>query len=175
MTFNVKHTFDEKNFRHYMNGFNVVLHCHHYMSLTTKLAMDFDDIGGTRILSESAEDSILPILTDYIKKNNVTNPDDRLRAGADFYKEMGMGKMTVSGNADGGQVILEGSHVDKGWITKWGKHNGPVNHFTRGYIAAIFAAGFDKPARSYAVTEKDSIVTGAGTGSFAVEKTKEAK
>jgi predicted hydrocarbon binding protein len=50
------------------------------------------------------------------------------------------------------------------------KKNGPVNHFTRGYIAAIFAAGFEKPARSFEVKENKSIVTGAGTSSFSVEK-----
>ena len=53
MTLELKHTFDEKNYRHFLNGFNIVLHCHHYMSLTTKLAGDFDDIGGTRILAET--------------------------------------------------------------------------------------------------------------------------
>jgi hypothetical protein len=173
MALNVLHTFDEKNFRHYLNGFNVVMHCHHYMSLTTKLAIDFDDIGGTSILAESAEDSILPILVDYIKKNNVNNPEERLLAGAEFYKHMGMGKMAVSGNIAGGKVILEGSHVDKGWQEKWGNNKGPVNHFTRGYIAAIFAAGFDKTARSYIVKENESMVTGAGTSSFSVEKRQE--
>lgn len=170
MTLNVKHTFDEKNFRHYMNGFNVVLHCHHYMSLTTKLAMDYDDIGGTRILAESAEDSILPMLTDYIRKNAINNPEERLRVGAGFYREMGMGSIDISGSEAGGKVSLQASHVDKGWQTKWGNNKGPINHFTRGYIAAVFEAAFDKPPRSYQVSEKESMVTGAAKGLFSVEK-----
>jgi len=170
MTLNISHTFDEGNFRHYMNGFNVVLHCHHYMSLTTKLAIDFDDIGGTRILAESAEDSVLPILIDYIQKNKLNDPQERLRIGAEFYKEMGLGQMTVSGNVGQGQVKLDSSHVEKGWIAKWGKTDGPVNHFTRGYIAAVFEAAFDKPARSYDIKETKSIVTGAPATTFTIEK-----
>lgn len=170
MTLDIKHTFDEKNFRHYMNGFNVVLHCHHYMSLTTKLAMEYDDIGGTRILSESAEDSILPLLTDYIRKNNISKPEERLGVGAGFYRVMGLGSMVVSGDEAGGQVSLKASHVDKGWQTKWGDNSTPVNYFTRGYIAAVFEAAFDKPPRSYLVNENESMLTGSSKSSFLVKK-----
>ncbi|MDD1719806.1 MAG: hypothetical protein LUQ25_07085 [Methanoregulaceae archaeon] len=168
MTLEIKHTFDEKNFRHYLNGFNMVLHCHHYMSLTTKLAIDFDDIGGTRILSESAEDSVRPLLEDYIRNHKISG-DERLRIGAEFYSLMGMGKMEISGNAGAGNVKLQKSHVDSGWLKKWGNHDNPVNYFTRGYIAAVFGASFDKPARSYRVTENEAIVAGANTSSFTVE------
>lgn len=169
MTLDLKSTFDETSYRHYLNGFNMVLHCHHYMSLTTKLAMDFDNIGGTRILAESTEDSIRPIIEDYIRKHQVPE-NDRLAVGAEFYSAMGLGKMEISGDAASGKVTLQRSHVDSGWQKKWGNNDKPVNHFTRGYIAAVFGASFDKPARSYTVTENTGMVTGAGTSTFTVEK-----
>jgi hypothetical protein len=172
MTLEIKHTFDDKNYRHYMNGFNVVLHCHHYMSLTTKLAIEYDDIGGTKILTESAEDSVLPILADYIKNHNIGDPKERLNVGADFYKEMGMGIMDISGTEEGGKVVLKSSHVDKGWHAKWGQTNNAINFFTAGYIAAAFEAAFNKPARSYTIKEHESIITGAKNSSFVVEKVK---
>jgi hypothetical protein len=169
MTLEIKHTFDDKNYRHYMNGFNVVLHCHHYMSLTTKLAIEYDDIGGTKILAESAEDSVLPLLAEYIKSHNISDPKERLNVGADFYKEMGMGVMDISGTEQGGKAVLTSSHVDKGWQTKWGPTNRAVNYFTAGYVAAAFEAAFNKPARSYAIKEQESMMTGSKTSSFTVE------
>jgi predicted hydrocarbon binding protein len=83
---------------------------------------------------------------------------------------MGLGKMEISGDAGSGKVTLQRSHVDSGWQKKWGNNDKPVNHFTRGYIAAIFGASFDKPARSYRVTENTGMVTGTGTSTFTVEK-----
>jgi predicted hydrocarbon binding protein len=170
MTLELKHSFDDKTYRHFLNGFNIVLHCHHYMSLTTKLAEDFDDIGGTRILAETAEDTIRPVLDEYAKTHSVAPGDARLKMAAEFYSVMGMGKMDASGTADAGKVSLPKSHVDQGWVKKWGNNTKPVNYFTRGFIAAMFAAAFDKPARSYKVTETEAIVTGKPASSFAVAK-----
>ena len=170
MTLELKHTFDEKTYRHFLNGFNIVLHCHHYMGLTTKLSEDFDDIGGTKILAETTEDTIRPILDEYVKTHAIAAGDARLKMAAEFYSVMGMGKMEASGSADAGKVSLSKSHVDQGWVKKWGNSPKPVNHFTRGYIAAMYAAAFDKPARSYKVTETEAIVTGKPASSFAVAK-----
>ncbi len=170
MTLELKHSFDDKTYRHFLNGFNIVLHCHHYMSLTTKLAEDFNDIGGTKILAETAEDTIRPILDEYAKTHSVAPGDARLKMAAEFYSVMGMGKMDASGTADSGKVILSRSHVDQGWAKKWGNNARPVNHFTRGFIAAMFSAAFDKPARSFTVTETEAIVTGKPASSFAVAK-----
>jgi len=168
MTLELIHTFDDKNYRHFLNGFNIVLHCHHYMSLTTKLAEDFDAIGGTRILAETAEDTIRPILDNYAKTHAIAAGDARLKMAAEFFSVMGMGKMEASGTAGSGNVTLTRSHVDQGWVKKWGNHTKPINHFTRGFIAAMFAAAYDKPARSYTVSETDAIVTGKPAGSFTV-------
>jgi len=170
MTVDVDFSFDEKNFRHYMNGVCTVLHCHHYLGLTTRLAENFDDIGGTRILAESAEDSLRPLLDDYIKQHAIRTPEERLAVGVDFYPVMGMGKMTAAFSGNGGMVTLHRSHVDQGWMKKWGKHTRPVNHFTRGYIAAMYGAALGRPARSFRVRETESIVMGSDKSTFVVEK-----
>ena len=164
----MKFTFDDKTYRHAMNGHESVLHCHHYMSLTTKLAQDFNDVGGVRILRETAEDSIRPLLDSYFSENGVTSPDERLKLGAEYYAVMGMGLMDVTGNDKSGKVVLKHSHVDEGWIKKWGKRDKPVNFITCGYIAGVFAAVFDRDPRTYLVGETDSIVTGADRSKFQV-------
>jgi hypothetical protein len=169
MALNVEFTFDENTYRHYMNGFLAVMHCHHYMSLLTKLAEDFDDVGGTRILCESVEDSVRPMFDDYIQKNNLSSPDEKLNVGKDYYSIMGMGLMDLNGDESGGEVTLTRSHVDQGWQKKWGNLGKPINHWTRGYIAAAFASAFDKPARSYEVEEVASMVKGDEASKFVVK------
>ncbi len=161
MALDIKHTFDESTYRHSINGHGFVLHCHHYMSLTSKLAEDFAELGAVRVLAEVAEDSLRPVLESYVKEHGVTAPADRLQVGCDYYSFMGLGKMSASGSAAGGAVELPHSHVDEGWVQKWGKHDKPINHFTRGFVAAMFAVAFGKPARSFEVAETASIVMGA--------------
>lgn len=170
MSIQVDFTFDDKTYRHYMNGFMTVLHCHHYLCLTTQMAEDFDDLGGTRILRETAEDTIRPILNSYYQKYQQVTVEDRLRTGAEYYSIMGMGKMKLKVNQNGGTVVLSHSHLDQGWIKKWGKYHKPINHFTRGYIAAMFGAAFETPPRNFQVTEVSSIVTGNETCQYNVER-----
>ncbi len=166
----VNFTFDQNTYRHAVNGCESVLHCHHYMCLTTKLAHQFAKIGGARILRETAEDSVRPMLDSYIAEHKVASAAERLVVGAEYYALFGMGKMEIEGDADKGEVRLLHSHVDEGWIKKFGKSDKPVNDFTRGFVAAVFAAAFDKPARSYEVRETASIATGEKVGVLMVQK-----
>ncbi|MEE9912943.1 MAG: hypothetical protein K4571_14610 [Deltaproteobacteria bacterium] len=169
MALKTEFTFDEKTYRRYMNGFLTVMHCHHYMSLLSKLAMDFDDIGGSRVLCESAEDSVRPMIDDYCAKNNIASFEDKLDVGRQYYSVMGMGMMDVTGDKYQGKATLTRSHVDQGWAKKWGNHDAPVNHWTRGYLAAMFAAAAGKAPRSYEVVEESSIVMGQPTSTFTVK------
>lgn len=165
---NVTYAFDPNSYRHTVNGHECVLHCHHYMSLTTKLAEKYADHGGIEALVTSAEDSIRPMLDDYIEKNGISDPSDRLAVGAEYYRVFGLGLLEIEGTADGGTVTLKRSHVDEGWVQKWGEHDKPLNHFTRGFVAAVFGAAFEKPARSYTAEETESIAMGADQGRITV-------
>lgn len=168
MSINVDFTFDNVTYRHFMNGFDSVLHCHHYMCLTAKLAEDFADVEGPRILRESTEDSIRPLLDAYFEKNKVVSPEERLKIGEEYFAVMGLGRLVVTGNVQGGEVRILRSHLDEGWLKKWGKHSSPVNHVACGYAAALFAATFGKPARSYAAAETTSIAMGEPEGKLVV-------
>ena len=165
----VEFTFDPTTYRHSMNGHQSVLHCHHYMALTTKLAMDMADIGGPQILMETTEDSIRPLFDSYFTENGVSSPDERLKVGEEYYAIMGMGRLEVTGNESGGDAVLMRSHVDEGWLKKWGKHDAHINHFTCGYLAALFGAVFNRPPRSFRVTETESPAMGASEGKFKIE------
>ena len=63
---------------------------------------------------------------------------------------------------------MDNSHVDEGWIKKWGNRDKPVNFIGQGYVAAALAAIYDLPAGSYDVYETQSIVSGADTSRFSL-------
>ena len=162
------HKFDAERMRHYLNGQLSVLHCHHYASLYTQLAIDAKE---TELLAAVAEETFAGVLTDYFEKNGVESVDDRVAAACGYFAAVGLGKMKVSylGN-DSGQIVVEESHVDRGWVKKWGQFDAPVNHIGRGYIAGMFSAIWGKPLRTFKVRETESIVTGADTSCFKVYK-----
>ena len=56
------HFFDAKTNRHQINGVQSVLHCHHYTSLYTQLAID---AGETELLKECARQSFRIVLDNY--------------------------------------------------------------------------------------------------------------
>ena len=168
MALDLEFSFDEQTYRKRMNGFDIVGHSHNLMCIVVKLAEKFDDFGGTRILAESAEDAFRPIFDDYIKKHGLPAGQERLQMAADFFDTTGMGLMNSTGTADGGEVTLTRSHVDEGWTSKFGKADHPLNYFACGFIAAMFACAFDKPARSYQVKETTSMAMGNEQNSFSV-------
>jgi hypothetical protein len=159
---------DPETFRHYLNGHAVVMHSHHYLALITKLAEDMGDLGGPRLLRDVVEESMWTVLNDYVTRNGLSTPLQRCTAGREYYSVYGLGKMKVGGTVSGGEVCLVRSHIDEGWIDKWGRHNKPVNHFTCGYIAALFAVAFNKPAGSYTVVETESMAVNGIEGTFIV-------
>jgi len=169
-TLKLTHRFDADRCRHYIGDQVSVLHCHHYATLFTQLAIDAKDlVDGTKILKEVTEDIVHGVLTKYYTQNSINDPQERLDIGQQLYSFYGLGKMAlVSPGAGGGTVEMGTTHVDGGWIKKWGKANGPVNYIGAGFIAGLFAAAFDKPARTFKVEEKQSLVMGANKSVFAV-------
>jgi predicted hydrocarbon binding protein len=94
---------------------------------------------------------------------------DKCNVGREYYSVFGLGKMVVTGSENGGEVRLVRSHIDEGWVMKWGPNSKPINYFTCGFIAAVFCAAFNKPPRSYTVTEASSMAGGESEGKFIVK------
>ncbi len=161
------HRFDSKSCRHTMNGKTSVLHCHHYATLYCQLADDCGMLDGKKLMAECAEDVFFDVLAAYYDEHDVNDLADRLAIGEQYYAAAGMGQMEVQcAGRESGEVELIHSHVDEGWLKKWGQRDKAVNCITAGYIAAMFAAAFDLPPRSYSVNEVASIVSGAESSKF---------
>lgn len=161
--------FDPKACRHYLNDKMHVLHCHHYATLYCQLADDCSILDAKRLLANCAEDTIYDALTGYFAAHDISCVEDRIAIGEQYFSATGLGKMVVvCAGPHGGDVEFVHSHVDEGWIKKWGQRDEPVNFIGVGFVAAVFAAAFGKPARSFAVTEVQSIVAGADRSAFQV-------
>ena len=170
MALQLDFTMDNNTFRHYLNGHCVVMHSHHYLALITSLMEELSRIDGPQILADVVEESMRELFDSYISNHGLSSPQERGNVGREYYSVLGLGKLVISGDENGGEVRISHSHIDEGWVRKWGRHDKPVNHFTRGYIAAMFAAAFDKPAGSYNVSEVAGIAAGAAEGRFAVRR-----
>lgn len=163
------HRFDPKTCRHYLNGQLTVLHCHHYATLYTQLADDTSLIDAKKLMAEVAEDTFFDALSLYYKEHQITTIEDRIAIAEQYFAVIGMGEMKVIyAGMDSGMVELLHSHLDEGWIKKWGKRDKPINFIACGYISGMFSAVFDKPIRSYNVIETQSIVSGAEKSCFKV-------
>jgi len=161
--------FDPRNCRHTVNGSPSVLHCHHYATLYAQLADDCSLLDGKKLLAEVAEDTFSLELANAFKISGADRLEDRIAVAEQLYAAMGLGKMcVVCAGRDAGVVELVHSHVDEGWIKKWGKRDKPVNFMTAGYVAALFSTLFGLPCRSYEVIESASIVAGAARSRFDV-------
>jgi len=158
----LRHDYDPGRCRHFIDGTVSVLHCHHYATLYCQLADDVSMLDGKRLLAECAEDIFLDVLRTYFERRSIDALAERIAIAEQYYATSGMGSLkVVFAGPESGEVELFHSHVDEGWVKKWGTRSAPVNFITWGYVAALFSAVFGQPARRFRVTETASIVSGA--------------
>ncbi len=165
----IDHKFDPKSCRHFNNGKIGVLHCHHYATLYCQLADDADMVDGKELLRRSAEYAFWPLLSGYFKEHGVEKVDERVALCEEYWKLSGMGLLSFGrvGKMSAAASMAH-SHVDEGWLKKWGKRDKPVNFIGQGFLAAAMAAVYGMPPGSFAVNEKQSIVSGAEASVFAI-------
>lgn len=159
--------FDRRNCRHFLNGTVYVLHCHHYSTLYCRLADDAEIFDGKKLLRQACEMSFLPEISKIFERQNPETLEERLRLVEDYFRFVGLGLLRFeSVGPMASTVCMDRSHVDEGWIKKWGKRDKPVNFIGQGFLAAAMAAVFDMPAGAFRVEEQESIVSGAKSSKF---------
>lgn len=159
--FKIDHKFDPDTCRHHMNGFTTVLHCHHYATLYTQLADDAKDFNGKELFIQAAEDTFYQVLKQYFQKHKINTIPEKVAIARDYWKVVGMGLIDFRALGPyAATAEMEYSHVDEGWLKKWGPRDEPVNFFTCGYVAAVTALANDLPLGSYRVQEIKGLVRG---------------
>lgn len=169
----IANRFDAQRCRRYLNEELTVFHCHHYTTLFTQLADDAEQFHGPKHLRDAAADSVLGVLRRYCAKNGVTSKADKVDIAQQYFSVMGLGKLTIDIAAQTAEMAF--SHVDSGWLKKWGTRDKPVNYIGQGYIAAVFALVHDDEPGHYEVLETRSIVSGAKTSQFTVKIKRDAQ
>lgn len=166
----IERKFDPVTNRHYMNRVNNVLHCHHYAALHTRLADDAGELfDGLKLLAESARDALFPIVSGYIQRNGIGDLTARVSLIEKYWAFAGMGKLVITNpSKENGAAEMLFSHIDAGWIKKWGSREKPINYITTGFLCAAFAAIHDLPVDSFDATETQAIVAGAAKSVFTI-------
>jgi hypothetical protein len=163
------HQFDRTTCRHSENGFGTVLHCHHYATLYCQLADDAEQFHGCELLTRSSELAFFDVLSSYFTQHHVQELGERVALAEEYWSVCGFGTLTFDHvGILSAAAHMDHSHVDAGWIKKWGNREKPVNFIGQGYLAAALAAIYDLPAGSYRVHETDSIVSGADASRFSL-------
>ena len=164
--------FDSATCRHYKNDTTTVLHCHHYMTLYTQLAEDAGDLfDGNQILFRTSEETFYPILKKYYTEHQIEKVEDRINIAQEYWTSSGMGKLVFTEiTEEGGVAEMPFSHLDAGWIKKWGHHDKPVNFIGCGYLAGAFSSIFNLPLGSYEVTETHSIAANHEKSRFEIKQ-----
>jgi hypothetical protein len=164
----MKARFDAEKCRQYLNDEVTVFHCHHYTSLFTQLADDAKMFDGARHLRDAAAESMGPVLTRYCADNGIESANEKIDIAQQYFAYVGLGALSIDLAA--GTAEMTHSHVDEGWVKKWGNREQPVNFIGQGFIAAACAlANGDSPA-NYSVVETQSIVSGAPVSTFTITK-----
>ena len=155
---NVEIRIEPQTMRHYYNDQLVVVHCHHYSTLYTQLALD---AGETKLLQDVSEEMFFSVLSDYFTKNPVQELSNRIEIAIQHYGAMGLGSLEVRYlGEDSADIILHRAHVDKGWMRKWGTSDKPVNFIGAGCIAGLLSAVLDKPVGTFDVRQTKALVMG---------------
>jgi len=168
--FIVTQAFDDASCRQVVNGTPTVFHCHHYTTLFTQLADDASAFEGARLLAVAAEEFAERELTKYFTEHKLSDLATRLSVAEQYCVFLGLGTLQLRLEQASGTAEMTHSHVDEGWLKKWGRRDRPVNFLGQGFIAGACAAASGAPRGSYAVTETESIVSGAKVSRFRIAR-----
>lgn len=153
--------FDPDTCRQYLNECCTVLHSHHYAALLSQLADDAGDFDGIYHLRRAAEDAFHEVLDHYFREHEVGPLKDRVAIAEQYWETVGMGQIRftcVEKYAVAAEMQF--SHVDQGWLEKWGKRDKGINFITQGFVAAAAALFAGRPAGSFTIRETRSLVAG---------------
>lgn len=165
----VERKFDRQSCRHLFNGKTYVFHCHHYATLYCQLADDAEQFHGADLLRKAAETTFRATLRAAFESQGIDCLDDRIALAEEYWRFAGMGLLTFEKVGPvAATARMDHSHVDEGWIKKWGQREAPVNFIGQGYLAAAMAAIYDEPEGSYTAHEVESIVAGAAASRFRI-------
>lgn len=126
-------------------GEPVIFHCHHYNLFLQQTIEDPEWMDGVGILQTSAQEIFYSLLQRAYQQLGATTPQSRFQIASAIFSFLGFGRLTLAGNAQGGEAELSHSHYAEGWLGKYGNHvnrTKPIDHLAVGFAAAVFDSTF---------------------------------
>ncbi|MFH1985085.1 MAG: hypothetical protein ABIL58_24880 [Pseudomonadota bacterium] len=159
--------FDPDSCRQYLNECCTVLHSHHYAALISQLADDADDFDGIYHLRRAAEETFHEVLGHYFHRYGTGSLEERIAVTEQYWETVGMGQIRFKCVEKYAVCAeMEFSHVDQGWLEKWGRRDKQVNFITQGYVAAAAALFTGRLPGNFTVREERSLVAGHDVSVF---------
>jgi hypothetical protein len=132
--------------------------------------MNMPALGGSMHLRDSMEEATYLILKKHYITENVASQAEKVAAAESYFGLMGLGQLQLSLQSEGGSARMRHSHLDEGWIKKWGHSSTPVNFIGQGYLAGAFCVIMGHPIGFCDVEETASIVKGAPESTFSLKR-----
>ena len=136
------YAFDEDHNFLEVAGEAMIFHCHHYLANLLKTILDADYIDSRPFLVGSAADAVynqLSCLCDGLDET------ESKKMAEDVYKCFGYGLINLSGMDENGvDLTTSKSFFSKTWQIKFEKSAKPIDYYTVGFLAAVYAVIYGK-------------------------------
>ena len=163
-----KYAFDQEHNYLEIGGEAMIFHCHHYMINLQRTILDADYIESTLFLIGSAADALYSQLTNLCQGLSVEASKEMAQ---DIYKTFGYGLIDLSGmDEKGGEFTTTHSFFSKTWALKYGKSEKPVDYYTAGFLAAVYAVIFHKNLQDVNARQTKCMACGDAHNSFEVQE-----
>ena len=132
-----QYPFDEQHNSITIGGEAMIFHCHHYINYLQRSILDADYIDSRRFLIGSAADAVYHQLTNLCAGLSLS---EAKTMAEEMYKSFGYGLIDLSSmNETGIELTTYKSFFSKTWQLKFGQSKKPVDYYTSGFLAAVFA------------------------------------
>lgn len=139
-----------------LSGIPTAMHCHHYNINLQKMLEDTLGNEGIVLMFRSAEEAGYKSFCAFIHRfNRIRTVKSKLEFASTIFQHCGLGIIHFQDvSENGGSIVSPSSHHVTGWLAKFGRRQTPGCHFSRGWIAGVLAAIFDRPLGFYDVEEQ---------------------
>jgi hypothetical protein len=90
------------------------MHCHHYATLYTKLALDFSDFGIPYMLRDSMEEASYLVLKKAFLIRDIKDREKKKNLAEEHFRLAGLGRVSITLTGNGGTARMNHSHMDEG-------------------------------------------------------------
>ncbi|MFA6143928.1 MAG: hypothetical protein WCW84_06400 [Sulfurimonas sp.] len=173
-SFDVEHNYIE------VAGEAMIFHCHHYMNYLQRSILDAEYIESHLFLIGAAADSVYNQLATLCVGLDI---ESSKRLAEQMYKTFGYGLIDLSTMDENGiELQTDKSFFSQTWQMKFGASKKPVDYYTTGYLAAVYAVLYNKSLKEIEAMQVSCMACGdqfnkhsirSGKGNFSIYPPKE--